>query len=257
MASESFDGSFLGDITDRILPSTSAGEGIHLFRQGTTQFTFTKVKVEKLTNWTDLAIDIVKGIFYLPSNNYHTGTIESTITDDKDGTETITRSRYLITKVQEGPKINKGNNTDLIKKMYMFCWIMRVKNITEQTIVDCGYGPKIHCKEAYNPTDKDDVYVFPKDIIRKWFLPVDYKGDISSNSLDMIFANAIQEYLKPYRSPLTLKYKIEKLLHLYLSERKTEIDIWVNDIVKNLSPESKKERVPEPKKLNLLPLPKA
>lgn len=254
MEFEPFDGSFLGDITDRILPSNE--QGVSLFRQGTTQFTFTKVTVEKFTNWTELAVDIVKGIFYLPSNNYHTGIIEKVMIDEKDGTETITRSKYIIRKVPEGPKLNRSSNPDLIKKMFMFCWIMRMKNITDQTIVDYGYGPTIRCKEIYSPNDPEDVYVFPKDVIRKWFLPADYKGDTSSSSLDMIFANAIQDYLKPYRSPLTLKFKIEKLLHLYIPERKAEIDVWINDIVRNLSPESKKERVPEPRKVNLLPLPK-
>ena len=137
---------------------------------------------------------------------------------------------------------------------------MRMKNISEQTIVDYGYGPTIRCKEVYNPNDSEDVYVFPKDIIRKWFRPQSgpesAMSETNAENLDTVFTNAIQDYLKPYRSPLTLKFKIEKLLNIYMPDRKAEIDVWVNDIVQNLSPESKKERVPEPRKVNLLPLPK-
>ena len=253
---EPFDGSFLGDITDRILPSNEPN--VFLFRQGSITFTFTKVTIEKLTNWTELALDIVKGIFYLPSQSCHTGIIEKTVVDEKEGSETITRSKYIIRKVPDGPKIRSDiskDHKDLIKKLYMFAWVMRMKNITEQTVVDYGHGPTIRCKEVYNPNDPEEVYVFPKDVIRKWFLPPDYKGDISSSSLDIIFANAIQDYLKPYRSPLTLKFKMEKLLQIYMPERKSEIEVWINDIIRNLSPESKKERVPEPRKVNLLPLP--
>lgn len=243
-----WDNSFVGEITDNVIEH----DGFNFFRNGNIEFKYTKITVEKLSNIVDIAVDILKGIFYLPANGSHIGLIQRE-TIDADGSEVRTRSRYVIRPTVEAPaeliplsKITpsslSSSELDLVRKMIMFSWIMRVSNITEQIFVMkkiySVYVPLCLPNQRYGGT-----CTISPDVIRKWF----------SCDNQMGFSNAVQEYLKPYRSPLILRYKMQKLLDIYFFDleknKKAEVDSWLNEVIKNLTPGPTREAVKEPKKL--------
>jgi hypothetical protein len=251
--SETWDNSFLGEITDNVIEH----EGSNYFRSGDIQFKYTKITVEKFTNIVDLATDIVKGIFYLPSNGAHIGVIQKEIIED-DGSEIRTRCRYLIRPVIQGdiiplskitPSMLTSTELELVRKMFIFAWIMRFNSISEQTILIRKIHD-VHIPLCWPNQEFGGGCSISYDTLKKWF--ADNKT-LDSKTLDHIFNTAVQVYLKPYHSPLILRYKMDKLLHSYLGEiekiKKVEIDTWLNEVVKNLTPAPAKEAVKEPRKI--------
>jgi hypothetical protein len=243
-----WDNSFIGEITDNVIEHN----GFNYFRYGDVEFKYTKITVEKLTNIIDIGMDILKGIFYLPANDAHIGLIQRE-TVENDGSEIRTRCRYVIRRTIEAPaeliplsKITPSSlslaELELVRKMIMFSWIMRVSNITENNFV----MKKIH--GIYIPMCLPNqkfggTCTIAPDVLDKWF---------SCNN-QMTFLTMVQEYLKPYRSPLALRYKMQKLLDIYFvyleRNKKVEIDSWLNDVVKCLTPGPTREAVKEPRKL--------
>lgn len=271
-----WDNSFLGDITNEIKEQNI---GIEDYRYRNIPVTIHKFDS---TTFLDVASDIVKGIFYLPTIGSHIGIIQKS-SIDSDGNEIITRARYVIRPVVETAPLSTFNPTvfssfelELIRKLFIFAYIMRFKNITEDIIEirklnnvhipllnelrssgvsllnTSGIGTQLLNElrssgvSLLNERSSSGVSLLNPDLIRKWFGP--------GND---IFNTAVQEYLKPYRSPIALRYKMEKLLSKYIPEKRTEYELWLNDIVRALTPAPSKEVAKEPvrREYNLLPLP--
>jgi hypothetical protein len=229
--------------------------------------------VEKLTpnGMIELCIEVVKGIFYLPANPFHTGVIQKDIVEP-DGSEIRTRCKYVIRPSPVDnriplskftPEMLSDNELDLVRKTFMFAWIIRYNNINENCIeirtliTDGANNPaslRIPILKRQN-LDIPAIPAFPREIIRKWF--ANNLGNAATNQmLDNIFERAIQEYLRPYRSPVTLRYKMDKLLYKYRPSGPEGPDAmfssikskFISDIMKNIMPGPARESVKEPKK---------
>ena len=227
----SFNGSFLGDITDNVITHN----GANFFRYGKNEFRYVKIHVEKIGTthytfdakgvkvsmavWTDLMTDVLKGIFYLPSFGFHTGIIKSvSVSED---TEIVTKSRYCIRPVYDevltlerylkkyGPEGLTESDNDLINRLKIFAHILKIKEpiieLRKLSISEKSFWiPTCRCREI------GGVKVHPD-------------GD------------GVQTFIKPFRTPLILKYRMEKILLTYFPDRKNEIESWMNDVLASLA----------------------
>jgi hypothetical protein len=232
----SFNGSFLGDITDNVITHN----GANFFRYGKNEFRYVKIHVEKIGTthytfdakgvkvsmavWTDLMADVLKGIFYLPSFGFHTGIIKSvSVSED---TEIVTKSRYCIRPVYDevltlerylkkyGPEGLTESDNDLINRLKIFAHILKIKEpiieLRKLSISEKSFWiPTCRCREIGGT--KDGSAVFPD-------------GD------------GVQTFIKPFRTPLILKYRMEKILLTYFPDRKNEIESWMNEVLMSLEP---------------------
>lgn len=253
-----FDNSYLGDVTNRITLSASH-----------TLLDSIPITVQKLDSTTlqDVIVEILKGVFYLPSIGCHIGLIQNS-SIDKDGNETITRAKYIIRPVIETIPLSKFSPTmmsqfelELIRKQFIFAHIMRY-NITED-IIEIRRMNNVNIKPAgsvsanaipvLKPVSataiKPSGSVSAGTTIKKWFAPFSPKrAGIGFPTEQDIFARAVQEFLKPHRSPITLRYRMEKLLYVYIPEKKLEYDAFLNEVIKNITPAPVREIAKEPVK---------
>jgi hypothetical protein len=259
MTAPTFDGSFLGDITDNII----AHEGANYYRYGKNEFRYVKVHIEKIgtTNytfdpsgnkismslWTDLMTDVLKGIFYLPSFGFHIGIIKSvSVSED---TEIITKGRYSIRPAYDEvlsltnylkKYTVSSSDTDLIERLKMFANILKIRDpVIELRKLNIGeksfWVPTCRCRQQFIPNTD---FVPSKDLFIK-----------------------IQEFIKPFRSPLMLKYRMEKLLNAFFPERRAETEVWMDEVLSNLTetlvykPSAEKVREPTKAYGSLPPIP--
>lgn len=270
-----YDNSFIGDITDKI----TTGQNGDIYLDGT------PITIEKLTpeGMLSLAIEVIKGVFYLPANPSHVCIIQRE-TIEPDGSEIRTRCKYIISPAEGAqvplelkspaetsfnriplskftPEMLSDNELDLVRKTLLFAWIIKYNNLNEnciefRTIVPAPTALRIPIlKRQSSVLRPGEISAFPRELIRKWF--ANNLGDMASpQMLDNIFERAIVGYLKPYRSAVTLRYKFDKLLYKYnpngpvgsgpdtFSVMKSK---FINDIMKHITPTAR-EAVKEPLK---------
>jgi len=168
-----YDNSFIGDITDKI--TTDENGTMYLYDK--------PITIEKLTpeGMLSLAIEVIKGVFYLPANPSHVGIIQRETTEP-DGSEIRTRCKYIIYPSEEAsvplelkspaetsfnriplelkspaetsfnriplskftPEMLSDNELDLVRKTLLFAWIIKYNNLNENSIEfsTCGAGTK-------------------------------------------------------------------------------------------------------------------
>ena len=253
----SFDGSFLGDITDNVITHcVPGGTPANYFRYGKNEFHYIKIHVEKIGTtsftldsqgrkvsmavWTDLMVDVLKGVFYLPSFGFHTGIIQSvSVSED---TEIVTKARYCIRPVYDEVvslqtylktyKLSDSDN-DLIHRFNMFSQLLRIKEptIEMRKLSPFGTAPE---KSFWIPTCRAKAGLIVPPGIPNGLSPF-YGGQSPSED--------VLEFIKPFRTPLLLKYKMENTLLNFFPERKTEIETWMNDVLEFLTVSVKTEHV--------------
>jgi hypothetical protein len=215
----SFDGSFLGDITDNVIThSVPGGTPANYFRYGKNEFHYVKIHVEKIGTtsytldsqgrkvsmavWTDLMADVLKGVFYLPAFGFHTGIIQSvSVSED---TEIVTKARYCIRPVYDEVvslqtylktyKLSESDN-DLIHRFNMFSQLLRIKEptIEMRKLSPFGTAPE---KSFWIPTCRAKAGLHPPGTPNGQSPPIAPSGSCPEDVL---------EFIKPFRTPLLLK----------------------------------------------------
>lgn len=238
-----WDGSFIGDITEDIVHHGSVNYIRHCDGLSNINMTFTKVSIEKITNevWNDLCLDVMKGVFYLPSTGFHICLIRTT-TIDKDGSEITTRAKHCIRPL-EHPIVSLGNETsidkDLVKRLFAFAWIMGVRESLTEEIIEVrkiNIGAMKPETEALIPGLKSgaletkgfgtSVPCVSDSVLRNWFGSSESPGLYDEEN----FYSYVREFVKPYRSATALKFRLDKILSIYFPDRKEENEKWMNKV---------------------------
>lgn len=240
-----WDGSFIGDITDDIVKHGNVNYIRHCPGETNLNLKFTKICIDKIHNdiWMDLCMDVLKGIFYLPSFGFHLAQIRTTSVNKEDGSEITTRARYCIRSLEYPVERLKGAlarehldtpTEDLIRRLFMFAKIMGVKNINESMIEI----RKINGVIVPTLTSLNEVGT--KSLTSLNEVGVNSLTSMSNETdLDFWFKgkfdSQVSNFLKPYRSATILKFKFDKILSVYFPDRKAENDKWMNEVLERMN----------------------